>query len=87
MYPVLLFKPKYRLGHPKKYLVVLSIRKKLGQYIQKNILFNFENRSTGRNQCIGLNINTGTSAYGEWRRGWLVSFVSFVTGHIRCKDM
>ena len=51
---VLLFKPKYRLGHPENYLFLLSKKIFSGSKHPKNKLFDFENRSTGavaREQC------------------------------------
>ena len=43
---VLSFQPKYRLSHPEKYFFSLSKKIFSGSEYPKNILFNFENRST-----------------------------------------
>ena len=42
---VVLFKPKYRLGHPENHLLSLSKKMLSGSKYPKNVLFNFENRT------------------------------------------
>ena len=46
--PVLLFQPKYRLGHPENYLFLLSKKIFTGSKYPKNKLIKFEKRNTGR---------------------------------------
>ena len=48
--PVLLFKPKYQLGHPENYLFSLSKDIFSGSEYPRTFLFNFENRSTGQSK-------------------------------------
>ena len=43
---VLLFQPKYRLGHPENYLFLLSKKVFTGSKYAKNKLINFEKRNT-----------------------------------------
>ena len=50
--PMLLFQPKYRLGHPENYLFSLFKKIFSGSKYPKNILFNFEKR------CTTYNVNT-----------------------------
>ena len=45
---VLLFQPKYRIGHPENYLFLLSKKIFFGSKYPISILFIFENRSTAQ---------------------------------------
>ena len=49
---MILSEPKYRLCHPENYLFLLHVQKYFpDQSILKNVLFNFEHRSTDSNAC------------------------------------
>ena len=43
---MILFWPIYQLGHPENYSFIIIFKKPYGSKHPKNVLFNFENRST-----------------------------------------
>ena len=73
---VLLFQPKYRLSHPENYLFSSSNKIFSGSKYPKNILFNFEKRSTDSYDWWG----SKEAAISEWRAcmmQWIAVILSY----------